>query len=343
MSSDAAHAAARGAGCVATLGASHCAARVAIVYTNGPERRREAVFGDLCTLLRPTASPPAARATPVSQQCTQMPRNGVERPFSAICVHYCVPLRHHRPPARASRRNSVHKWPRTASKGHFRRSVYTIVSPPAARAGLAPQLSAQQCTQMPQNGAERTFSAICVHYCATTGRPRDSRAATVYTNGPERRRGTIFGHLCTLLSPHRPPARASRRRSRHNSVHKCPGTASKGRFRRSVYTIASPCIPTGRPRDPRAATVYTNGPERRRKAVFGDLCTLLRHHGAPARASRRRSRHNSVHKCPETASRGRFRRSVYTIVSPRAACVTTGRPRGPRGATVYTITKHLIS
>ena len=228
------------------------------------------------------APPPAARAAaqlsalPVAQQCTQMPRNGVERPFSAICVHYCVPTR---PLARAShrnsRRNSVHKWPRTAPRGRFRRSVYTIASP-----------------------------------CVPTGRPRNPRAAalgaTVYTNGPERRRKTVFANLCTLLRHHRTPARPPRR----NSVHKCPGTAPKGRFRRSVYTIASPpaarvllasqlspqqctqmpqngserpfsaicvhyCVTTGRPRGPRVATVYTNGPERRRKVVFGDLCTLL--------------------------------------------------------------------
>ena len=130
---------------------------------------------------------------------------------------------------------------------------------------------------MAQNGAEGTFSAICVHYCVTTGRPRESRVATVYTNVPKRLRGTIFGDLCTLLRPHRPPARASRR----NSVHKCPETAPRGRFRRSVYTIASPCIPTGRPRDPRAATVYTNAPERLRGTIFGDLCTLLRPTASP--------------------------------------------------------------
>ena len=204
-----------------------------------------------------------------------MPQNGVERPFSAICVHYCVPtghprdpraaalgttvytnglerrrkvvfgdlctlLCHHRPPARPSRRNSVHKCPETASRGRFRRSVYTIVSPRAARAGLAPQLSAQQCTQMSRNGSVRPFSPICVHYCVTTGRPRDPRAAIVYTNVPKRLREAIFGDLCTLLRHHRPPARVPR----CNSVHKWPRTASKGHFRRSVYTIASPCVTT---------------------------------------------------------------------------------------------------
>ena len=210
-----------------------------------------------------------------------MPQNSSERPFSAICVHYCVT---------------------TAAR-----------ESPALR----------QCTQMAQNGSERTFSAICVHYCITTGRPRDPiaspcvttgcprdpRAATVYTNGLERLRRDVFGDLCTLLCPHGPSARPPRR----NSVHKCPETAPKGRFRRSVYTIVSPrgarvipapqqctqmaqngaegtfsaicvhyCVTTGHPRDPRAAIVYTNGPERLREAVFGDLCTLLCHHRPPA-------------------------------------------------------------
>ena len=156
--------------------------------------------------------------------------------------------------------------------------------PPAARA--AAQLSAlpvaQQCTQMPRNGVERPFSAICVHYCVPTGHPRDprvaARAATVYTNGPEPRQKAVFYDLCTLLRHHGPPARPSRR----NSVHKYPRTAPRNHFRPSVYTIASPYVTTGRPRDPRAATVYTNGPEPRQKVVFGDLCTLLGHHGPPA-------------------------------------------------------------
>ena len=98
------------------------ATRVVTVYTNAPKRRREAIFGDLCTLLRPPASPRGtsrdatvytnapircgeARSShlctllrsqghpqpkPTAQQCTQMPQNGPERPFSSICVHSCV-------------------------------------------------------------------------------------------------------------------------------------------------------------------------------------------------------------------------------------------------------------
>ena len=100
------------------------ATRVAIVYTNAPKRPREAVFGDLCTLLRPHVCPQQrnsptvytnapircgeARSShlctllrsqghpqpkPTAQRCTQMPRNGPERPFSSICVHSCVTAR----------------------------------------------------------------------------------------------------------------------------------------------------------------------------------------------------------------------------------------------------------
>ena len=64
----------------------------------------------------------------------------------------------------------------------------------------------------------------------------------------------------------------------------------------------------------RVATVYTNAPKRHRKAIFGDLCTLLCPHVCP-------QQRNSVHKCPKTAPIGHFRRFVYTIaLSP--ACAT---------------------
>ena len=134
------------------------ATRVATVYTNAPKRHRGAIFGDLCTLLRPHGRSHDPRE---AQQCTQMPRNGAERPFSAICVHYCVPTSVHNsataqqctqtpqsgaerpdPPIcvhycdpkathnPSPRPNSVHKRPKTAPRGHFSRSVYTPASPP---------------------------------------------------------------------------------------------------------------------------------------------------------------------------------------------------------------------
>ena len=91
---------------VATRGTAHSAT----VYTNGQKRHREAVFANLCTLLRPhgllarpsrcnsvhewpktaprgysrrlvytVASPRPARATLTLQQCTRMAKNGAER------------------------------------------------------------------------------------------------------------------------------------------------------------------------------------------------------------------------------------------------------------------------
>ena len=87
----------------------------AIVYTNAPNRRPTALITNLCTLLRP-------HGCWSSQQCTQMPQNDDKRPSQLICVHYCGP-----------------RLPTT----------------------LAPQ----QCTQMPQNDAERPSRPICVHSC----------------------------------------------------------------------------------------------------------------------------------------------------------------------------------
>ena len=49
-------------------------------------------------------------------------------------------------------------------------------------------------------------------------------------------------------------------------------------------------------RNPRVATVYTNGPKRLREAVFADLCTLLSHHGRSRdRAGLRVPRHQRPH------------------------------------------------
>ena len=42
-------------------------------------------------LVPPDAACVTTRATLAAQQCTQMPQNGSERPFSPICVHSCVP------------------------------------------------------------------------------------------------------------------------------------------------------------------------------------------------------------------------------------------------------------
>ena len=63
----------------------------------------------------------------------------------------------------------------------------------------------------------------------------------------------------------------------------------------------------------------------RREAVFADLRTPLRPHVCP-------QRRNSVHKCPKTAPRAHFRRSVYTPAYPRPLA----RPGGATGPTTST-------
>ncbi len=113
----------------------------------------------------------------------------------------------------ATRSNSVHEWPKTAPRGRFHRLVYTLASPRPARTILA----SQQCTQMPQNGAKRPFSPICVHSCVPTS---VHNGATVYTNGPKQLQEATLANLCTLFASGgkptlrdprgRPPARPTR-------------------------------------------------------------------------------------------------------------------------------------
>ena len=50
----------------------------------------------------------ATHAILASQQCTQMPQNGDERPFPPICVHFCVPTAAHATGAPGGYWNSVH-------------------------------------------------------------------------------------------------------------------------------------------------------------------------------------------------------------------------------------------
>ena len=55
---------------------------------------------------------------------------------------------------------------RGPAKGRRRHTmaVEALVPPDAARGAVR----TQQCTQMPRNGAERSFSPICVHSCVPT-------------------------------------------------------------------------------------------------------------------------------------------------------------------------------
>ena len=111
-----------------------------------------------------------------------------------VLADLCTLLHTHGCPQRC---NSVHKCPKTTPRGRFRQFVYTPASPRLST-------TVQQCTQMPQNGAERPFPPICVHSCMPTV---VRNVATVYTSAPKRPREAIFTDLCTLLH-HRPGGEA---------------------------------------------------------------------------------------------------------------------------------------
>ncbi len=157
------------------------------------------LFGGSCGLTprrRCQPSSDATRAEPVFPTKREGPARGRRR--HAVAVEALVPPGAARVAYsyRDSRHNSVHECPKTAPRGHFRRSVYTTASPRSLarssrsatvytnapkRRGEArsshlctllrsqghpqPKPTAQQCTQTPQNGAERPFWPICVHSC----------------------------------------------------------------------------------------------------------------------------------------------------------------------------------
>ena len=127
-----------------------------------------------------------------SQQCTQTPQNGAERPDPPICVHYCDPEAPHNP---SPRHNSVHKRPKTARRGPILPFVYTIAIP------RPPTTQAHGLTVY-TNAPKRRRGAIFADLC-TLLRPRACpqllHGPTVYTNAPKRRREARSSHLCTLL------------------------------------------------------------------------------------------------------------------------------------------------
>ena len=97
-----------------------------------------------------------------------------------------------------------------------------------------------------------------------------TRGATVYTNAPKQPRETIFTDLCTLLRPH------------------------------------------GRSHDPREAQQCTQTPQNGAERPDPPICV---HYCDPKATHNPSPRPNSVHKCPKTTPRGRFRRFVYTPAS----------------------------
>ena len=99
---------------------------------------------------------------------------------------------------RSSRRNSVHKRPKTALRGHSRRSVYTPASPRPSATAPQPN-SVHKRPKTARRGPILPFV-----YTIAIPRPPTTQAhgPTVYTNAPKRRREAISVDLCTLLRPH---------------------------------------------------------------------------------------------------------------------------------------------
>ena len=100
-------------------------------------------------------------------------------------------------------------------------------------------------------------------------------------------------------------------------------------------------LPSGAPRGlcgllPRRRRQPSGG-SARAEPVFptkGEVATEgvlpARHGGWDARATRRGSRRNSVHECPKTAPRGRFRRFVYTPAFPHLSTTAQQCTRMPQ-------------
>ena len=92
-----------------------------------------------------------------SQQCTQMPQNGTERPFLPICVHSCIPMFVHN----SATAQQCTQTPQSGAERPFS----AICVHYCVLASVHNSATAQQCTQTPQSGAERPDPPICVHYC----------------------------------------------------------------------------------------------------------------------------------------------------------------------------------
>ena len=120
---------------------------------------------------------------------------------SGVCVGCC--LGEDANLAAASLAQGLFSRPRGRRPPRGRRrhtmAVGALVPPDATRVAIRVTLALQQCTQVPQNGSERSFLPICVHSCVPTS---VHNVATVYTNAPKRLREAVFVDLCTLLRPH---------------------------------------------------------------------------------------------------------------------------------------------
>ena len=96
---------------------------------------------------------------------------------------------------RDSRRNSVHKCPKTAPRGHSSQFVYTIAIP-------RPPTTQTHGATVYTNAPKRHRGAISTDLCTLLrphGCSQQRNSPIVYTNAPIRRGEARSSHLCTLL------------------------------------------------------------------------------------------------------------------------------------------------
>ena len=130
------------------------------------------------------------------------------------------------------------------------------------------RLVSQQCTQMPQSGAEGPDPPICVHYCDPKATHNPSpRRNSVHKRPKTVPRGHFGRSVYTPASP-RLPATAPQ----PNSVHKRPETARRGPILPFVYTIAIPRPPTTKPTVQQCTQTPQNGAERPFSAICVHSC-----------------------------------------------------------------------
>ena len=138
----------------------------------------------------------ATRSEPVFPTKREGPARGRRR--HAVVVEALAPPgagSSRRDSYRDSRRNSVHKCPKTAPRGHFHRFVYTPASP-----RLLATAQQRNSVHKRPNPARKGPILPFVYTIAIPRLPTtQAHGPIVYTNAPKRPREAISTDLCTLL------------------------------------------------------------------------------------------------------------------------------------------------
>ena len=169
-------------GCCLGEDASLTAAPLAQSLSSRPRERRPARGRHRHAMVVEVLVPPdVIRIVKLaSQQCTQVPQNGSERPVSPICVHSCESPRSL---ARSSRVATVYT---NAPKRHREARSSHLCTLLRSQGHPQPKPTAQPCTRMPQNGTEGPFPPICVHSCVAPHGGDAHHAARAVTQPPTR-------------------------------------------------------------------------------------------------------------------------------------------------------------